>query len=156
MNIKVNSDYDDYYQVGVIGLINATKTYNYNFKISFSTYAYICIKNEVLKYIKKNEKKYISIEEKVNDDLCIEDTIEDENCNIIENIIINETNEELYEILDKNLNDMERQIIKMSYGIGCREYKQREIADILNIQQYKVSRIKNRLLKYLKDCINKW
>lgn len=155
MNIKVNSDYDDYYQVGVIGLINATKTYNYNFKISFSTYAYICIKNEVLKYIKKNEKKYISIEEKVNDDLCIEDTIEDENCNIIETIIINETNEELYEILDKNLNDMERQIIKMSYGIGCREYKQREIADILNIQQYKVSRIKNRLLKYLKDCINK-
>ena len=39
----------------------------------------------------------------------------------------------------------------MSYGIGCREYKQKEMAKILHIPQYKISRIKNRLLK---DGIN--
>ena len=49
---------------------------------------------------------------------------------------------------------MENKIVKMSFGIGCREYKQREIAYILGIPQYKISRIKNRSLKRLRNCIN--
>jgi len=51
------------------------------------------------------------------------------------------------------LDDIERKIIKMSFGIGCREYKQKEIANILNIPQYKVSRIKKRVLERLKKCM---
>ena len=42
------SDYDDYYQVGVIGLINASKNYKPGLDVSFGTYAYTCIKNEIL------------------------------------------------------------------------------------------------------------
>lgn len=57
-------------------------------------------------------------------------------------------------ITDEELNDMENKIVKMSFGIGCREYKQREIAYILGIPQYKISRIKNRSLKRLRNCIN--
>ena len=60
------------------------KTYNPNLKITFSTYAYVCIKNEILKYIKKNEKKYISLEDKLFDDIRIEDTIIDDDNSIIE------------------------------------------------------------------------
>ena len=56
MNIFNSSEYEDYFQIGVIGLIYATKTYNPNLKITFSTYAYVCIKNEILKYIKKKVK----------------------------------------------------------------------------------------------------
>ena len=56
MNISNLNEYDDFYQVGVIGLINAAKTYNDKLNKSFSTYAYICIKNEILRYLKKNEK----------------------------------------------------------------------------------------------------
>ena len=42
----------------------------------------------------------------------------------------------------------------MLYGIDSKVYKQNEISEILNIPQYKVSRIKIRLLKRIKDCIN--
>ncbi len=153
MNIFNSSEYEDYFQIGVIGLIYATKTYNPNLKITFSTYAYVCIKNEILKYIKKNEKKYISLEDKLFDDIRIEDTIIDDDNSIIEKIILKETNNELYTILDTKLDDIERKIIKMSFGIGCREYKQKEIANILNIPQYKVSRIKKRVLERLKKCM---
>lgn len=154
MNIFNSSEYEDYYQIGVIGLVYASKTYNSHLKITFSTYAYVCIKNEILKYLKKNEKKYISLEDKIFDEIKIEDTLIDNDTNVIEKIILNETNDELYKLLDEELNDMENKIVKMSFGIGCREYKQREIAYILGIPQYKISRIKNRSLKRLRNCIN--
>ena len=154
MNLNNCNDYEDYYQIGVIGLIYASNTYNRNLNITFSTYAYVCIKNEILKYLKKNSSQYLSIEDKIFDEIRIEDTLSDGDSTIIEKIIIKETNDELYEILYEKLNDMEKKIIKMSFGLGCREYKQVEIADMLGIPQYKVSRIKCRLLKQLKDCIN--
>ena len=53
MNLNNSSDYEDYYQIGVIGLIYASNTYNSKLNITFSTYAYVCIKNEILKYLKK-------------------------------------------------------------------------------------------------------
>ena len=154
MNIYNKQNYDDYYQVGVIGLIYASNTFNSNLKISFSTYAYICIKNEILRYIKKNNIYYVSLEEKIYDDILLEDTIEDKNVNIIETIILNETNQELYDILNNKLNDIERKIIKWSFGIGCKTYKQVEIVKMLNIPQYKVSRIKKKALMKLKKCIS--
>ena len=84
----------------------------------------------------------------------MEDTIRDENVNIEEEIIFNENNQELHYILDNYLNENERKIIKMLYGIDSKVYKQNEISEILNIPQYKVSRIKIRLLKRIKNCIN--
>lgn len=66
---------------------------------------------------------------------------------------MNEINE-LYELLNNKLNDIELKIIKMSYGLGCRQYKQKEIANILNVPQYKISRIKNKALHKLKNNIN--
>ena len=154
MNIYNKQDYDDYYQVGVIGLIYASNTFNPNLKISFSTYAYICIKNEILRYIKKNNIFCISLEEKIYDDILLEDTIEDKNVNIIETIVLNETNQELYDILNNKLNDIERKIIKWSFGIGCKTYKQVEIVKMLNIPQYKISRIKKKALMKIKKCIS--
>ena len=43
MNIFDMSDYEDYYQVGVIGLIYASKKYNKDLKISFFTFAYVIL-----------------------------------------------------------------------------------------------------------------
>ena len=85
----------------------------------------------------------------------LEDTIEDYDSLIIDKIVISETNDELYKILDNELSEIEQKIIRMSYGIGCNEYKQKEISKILNIPQYKISRIKSRALSKLKKCINK-
>ena len=147
------NDYDDYYQVGVIGLINASKNYKEGLDVSFGTYAYTCIKNEILKYIKKNQTNYVSLEENVYDDIRIEDTIEDERIKPAISKIINDESEDemssqLYYFLGDDVN-----VIRMLYGIGCKKYKQKEIEQILKIPQYKISRIKNRALKEMKNFI---
>ena len=155
MNIKIGNDfdYDDLYQVGVIGLIYASKNYDENKHITFSTFSFVCRKNEILKFIYKGSYND-SLQVEICDDVVLEDTIRDENVNIEEEIIFNENNQELHYILDNYLNENERKIIKMLYGIDSKVYKQNEISEILNIPQYKVSRIKIRLLKRIKDCIN--
>lgn len=115
MNILNANDYEDYYQVGVIGLIHATKTYNNKFKGAFSTYAYACIKNEIIKYIKKNRSNYISLEDKIFNDIRIEDTIADNEELIIDKIIIKETYKKLYTLLNTILNDIEKKVIEMIF-----------------------------------------
>ncbi len=47
-------DKEDLYQVGMIGLINASKNYNKDLGVKFSTYAYTYIFGEVNKYIREN------------------------------------------------------------------------------------------------------
>lgn len=154
MNISSKYSYDDLYQEGTIRLINAVNNYNPKLKISFSTFAYVCIKNEILKYVNKNKINNISLDEQICEYIKLEDTIIDENANIEEIIIKNESLEILRNILNNELTDTERTIIKMLYGIDCPKYKQREISQMLNITQYKISRIKIRLLTQIKDCIN--
>ena len=59
----------------------------------------------------------------------------------------------LHEIINNKLSNIEKKVIKMYYGIGCKEYRQKEIEDILNIKQYTVSRIKNKALDKIKKYI---
>lgn len=76
------------------------------------------------------------------------------NLKLVNFVIKNESLEILRTILNNELSDDERTIIKMLYGIDCPKYKQREISQMLNIPQYKISRIKISLLTRIKDCIN--
>lgn len=46
--------YEDLYQVGVIGIINAHKNYDSSFNTKFSTYAYPYIMGEVRKYLRED------------------------------------------------------------------------------------------------------
>ena len=73
---------------------------------------------------------------------------------IIEEIMFDESCSLLHEIINNKLSGIEKKIIKMYYGIGCREYNQKEIADILNIKQYTVSRIKNKAIDKLRKLID--
>lgn len=102
----------------------------------------------------KNSKNNISLDEYISEDITIKDTIVDENCNIIEEILFDESCSLLHEIINNKLSDVEKKVINMYYGIGCREYKQKKIADILNIKQYTVSRIKHKVIDKLRKYIN--
>ncbi len=68
---------EDLIQEGFLGLFKARKTYNSKSKCKFSTYAIMCIRNEMLMYFRRNKKHSanISINEPLNDDLTIEDTL---------------------------------------------------------------------------------
>ena len=149
-NIKNSYDYQDYFQEGTIGLIKAVKHFNSDSSFSFSTYAYKCIKNEICKYAKK-ESKYsnlISLNQIIYDDVESGDLIIDGAKDILDIVIENETNEELNSIVNEYLNDIEKKIVDMYYFNNT---NQNDIANLLNIKQYKVSRINFRLLKKLKD-----
>lgn len=47
-------DKDDLYQVGIIGLIDASKKFDSNMGVKFSTYAYKYILGEITKYMREN------------------------------------------------------------------------------------------------------
>ena len=49
------NDLEDLYQVGMIALDKACKNYDKNSNCQFSTYAYLYIKGEVLKFIRENK-----------------------------------------------------------------------------------------------------
>lgn len=51
-----NEEYDDFFQVGMIGLINASKKFDETKGISFSTYATTSIYNNINTYYKNNSK----------------------------------------------------------------------------------------------------
>lgn len=57
-------DSEDLIQEGSVGLIKAAEKFNPKLNNKFSTYAFYCIRNEILKYLKKNNRKptYISHE----------------------------------------------------------------------------------------------
>lgn len=53
-------DREDLYQVGMIGLMNASKHYNESFGTKFSTFAYYYIIGEVNKYIRESSSLKVS------------------------------------------------------------------------------------------------
>ena len=49
-----NNDLEDLYQVGMMALQKASEKYNSDYNSQFSTFAYLYIKGEILKYLKEN------------------------------------------------------------------------------------------------------
>ena len=47
-------EYDDLYQAGAVGLCKAAMTYQSDYAASFSSYAYVVIKNEIYDYLRKS------------------------------------------------------------------------------------------------------
>lgn len=61
-----SSDCDDLMSEGIIGLMKAVKSYDFQKGASFSTYAYVCINNRMLTALKKTNR-IISCEENIAD-----------------------------------------------------------------------------------------
>ena len=53
-------DYDDLFQAGCLGIINAYKSFNENMNVKFTTYAYPFIVGEVYKYLIGNRNIHLS------------------------------------------------------------------------------------------------
>lgn len=151
-NKFMNNNYDknDLVSIGKIGLIKAINTYDLKKKYEFSTYAVRCIDNEILMFIRKmNKEPFIeSLDMTIDDNqrYKLSDTIES-------NVKLEEDYErkETIEIIKKfvqNLNNIEREIIKMSFGFyDNKTFTQQEIASKLNVSQSYVSKTIKRLLK---------
>ena len=153
-------DQDDLISIGTIGLIKAVSTFKAEKGSRLATYASRCIENEVLMYFRSIRKS--------NQDLHFGDPIEaskDGNALTLMDVIADEVNiadeidkknklQRLEVLLHTALDDREKEIIKLRYGIGAdKELTQREVAKLLGISRSYVSRIETSVLKRLRQLL---
>lgn len=153
---------EDLISVGTIGLIKAVNTFNPEKKIKLATYASRCIENEILMYLRRNSKikAEISFYEPLNIDwdgneLLLSDILGTEN-DTVYNLIEDEVDKQLLVMALKSLNDREKEIVKLRFGLnGTREKTQKEVADMLGISQSYISRLEKKIIKRLKKEISR-
>lgn len=152
------NDYDDLLSVGVVGLIKAINTFDAAKTRRLSSYASICIQNEILMMFRNNKKtqQEISLSESVDSDkdgnnLVLMDVIAVDD-DIVERIDTKFKSEKLQQYINEELDEREKTVIELRYGLnGHKEKTQREIAAMLNISRSYISRIETKALKKLRQ-----
>ena len=153
---------EDLISVGTIGLIKAVNTFNPEKKIKLATYASRCIENEILMYLRRNSKvkAEISFYEPLNIDwdgneLLLSDILGTDT-DIVYNLIEDEVDRQLLFAALKHLNDREKEIVQLRFGLnGKSEKTQKEVADMLGISQSYISRLEKKIIERLKKLIQK-
>lgn len=153
----VGCDQDDLISIGTIGLIKAVSTFNSDKGIRLATYAARCIENEILMHFRNLKKtaQDVYISDPIDTDkdgnaLTLIDVIADES-DIEEETDTKLKLEKLRVLLIGTLDDREKQIINMRYGLnGHKELTQREIAKKLGISRSYVSRIEKAAFEKLR------
>ena len=150
-------DKEDLFSIGMIGLIKAVDTFRLDMNIKFSSYASICIKNEILMYFRKSNriiKNEVSTIYKNNE---TEEELSLLNINLDEsvNIDLDYENKDTYRIINKLVNSLpekERTIMEYYYGFNNQKViTQREISQKMGIGQTQVCRKIKRILKKLRE-----
>ncbi|MEG1992507.1 MAG: RNA polymerase sporulation sigma factor SigE [Acetivibrio sp.] len=150
---------EDLISIGTIGLIKAIHTFKPDKNIKLATYASRCIENEILMYLRRNNKTKmeVSIDEPLNVDwdgneLLLSDILGTEEDIIYKNMEDQVDKVLLNKALDK-LSERERIIIKLRFGLNTKdgnERTQKEVADYLGISQSYISRLEKKIIKRLK------
>lgn len=156
---------EDLISIGTIGLIKSINTFNPEKNIKLATYASRCIENEILMYLRRNNKTKleVSIDEPLNVDydgneLLLSDVLGTEE-DIIYRGIESEVEEQLLREAIKKLSGRERTIVELRFGLGTKngeEMTQKEVADLLGISQSYISRLEKKIMKRLKKEIVKF
>ncbi len=155
-NTKV--DLEDLVSIGTIGLIKGVNTYKLDKNIKLATYASRCIDNEILMFLRKNQKRKseVSFEDSLSYDaegneLHLEDILGTD-ADIVTRGLEEETEKKLLYEQISLLNKRDKEIMSMRYGLfGNKELTQKEVADILGISQSYISRIEKKVIKKLKN-----
>ena len=150
---------EDLISIGTIGLIKGINTFNPEKKIKLATYASRCIENEILMYLRRNNKikMEVSIDEPLNVDwdgneLLLSDILGTDS-DVISKDIEDEIDRKMLNKAMETLSDREKLIIRLRFGIGGEESEektQKEVADILGISQSYISRLEKKIMKRLK------
>ncbi|CAJ1001988.1 MULTISPECIES: RNA polymerase sporulation sigma factor SigE [Bacillales] len=153
---------EDLVSIGTIGLIKAVNTFDPEKNIKLATYASRCIENEILMYLRRNNKirSEVSFDEPLNIDwdgneLLLSDVLGTDNDTIYKNIEDQVDRKLLKKALDK-LTERERIIMELRFGLSGEEEKtQKDVADLLGISQSYISRLEKRIIKRLRKEFNK-
>jgi RNA polymerase sporulation-specific sigma factor len=153
---------EDLVSIGTIGLIKAVNTFDPSKKIKLATYASRCIENEILMFLRRNNKlrSEVSFDEPLNVDwdgneLLLSDVLGTESDTIYRNLEDEVDRTLLYDALEK-LTDREKRIMELRFGLRTgEEMTQKDVADLLGISQSYISRLEKRILKRLQREFNR-
>ena len=155
---------EDLISIGTIGLIKSINTFRSDKNIKLATYASRCIENEILMFLRRNNKvrMEVSIDEPLNVDwdgneLLLSDILGTDE-DIIYRDIENDVERRLLVKAISSLKERERLIINLRYGLNRSdglEMTQKEVADLLGISQSYISRLEKRIMTRLKKEICK-
>ena len=153
---------EDLISIGTIGLIKAINTFKPDKNIKLATYASRCIENEILMYLRRNNKTRmeVSIDEPLNVDWDGNELLLSDILGTDEDVIYHDIEDEIEKSLLNNaisrLNPRERKIVELRYGLtneDGEEMTQKEVADLLGISQSYISRLEKKIMKRLKKEI---
>ncbi len=152
---------DDLFSIGTIGLIKAVDSFSFDKGVKIATYAAKCIENEMLMHLRANKRNFqvASLSDSIGKDkdggeITLIDVISSNDEAIKDKLL----HDDRLKILSENLNvldDKEKEIIDLRYGINGKELTQKEIAKKFNISRSYVSRIEKRALIKLLNQIKK-
>ncbi len=150
---------EDLISIGTIGLIKSINTFNPAKNIKLATYASRCIENEILMYLRRNNKTKleVSIDEPLNVDWDGNELLLSDILGTDEDVIYRDLENEverklLLKAIDK-LTEREKTIINLRFGLSSpdeKELTQKEVADLLGISQSYISRLEKKIMKRLK------
>ena len=150
---------EDLISIGTIGLIKSINTFNPGKNIKLATYASRCIENEILMYLRRNNKHRmeVSIDEPLNVDwdgneLLLSDILGTEEDTITKDLE-NEAERRLLVKAINKLSSREKLIVRMRFGLDNpdgEEKTQKEVADYLGISQSYISRLEKKIMQRLK------
>ena len=161
----LNNEFEEYFDLGLIGLTSAINNFDESLGFKFSTFAIDCIKKEILKEIEKNNcekrlsnKMCISLQMQLskskNENFILEQTIKDD-YDLEEEILKKEMGSIILESLNI-LTEREKQVVISCFGLfGYPKIKSKEIAVALNISKYRVYQLKSSGLKKIKKFLKR-
>ena len=154
------SDQEDLISIGTIGLIKGISTFDASKGARLATYAARCVENEILMYFRAQKKSSqdVSLSDYIetgNDGaaLSLMDVVAEEE-DLLETVSARERITQVRRAVEDKLDDRERQVIILRYGLGgYPPQRQREVAILLGISRSYISRIEKRALQKLHQAL---
>lgn len=142
-----SADQEDLISIGTIGLIKGVTTFDPSKGARLATYAARCVENEILMHFRSQRKSAqdVSLSDYIETGtdgaaLSLMDVVA-EDSDLLEQVSLRESVEQLRRCLETCLTDQERQVIRLRYGLdGYSPQRQREVANITGISRSYVSR----------------
>ena len=147
-----SEDNEDIISIGTIGLIKGITSFDPSKGTRLATYAARCVDNEILMLMRAQKKTQgdVSLSETIGVDkegnqIMLIDILKSDTADIFDKINTDIQVRQLYENIKSELDERERKVIILRYGIGgTKAYTQREVAKLLNISRSYVSRIEKK------------
>ena len=160
--IHSGKETDELISIGIIGLVKAVNTYNFDKGSRLATYAARCIDNELRMLMRGDKKRSREVSlydpigtDKEGNEITLLSIIEHNNEDVVEQLARKQSLQKLSKIISEVLTPREYFVVIRRYGLfGHSESTQRELASQLNISRSYVSRIEKKALEKLRHHLD--